>query len=194
MDLPWGDEKTVQFVTNVGLITSNGPHSQNVMAAEWTHMVSYSPGLIAVCIGPGKATAENIRATKQFGVNLAAFDQNVIASVSGSVSGKEIDKVAVLKDLGFMFYSGKKINALMVEGAALNVECKLVKQIPLGSHTMFVGEALEASASGKPPLAYCKGKYWALSDSIEKPSEVEIQKIQSTVTRHGKKAVATARN
>ena len=31
MDLPWGDEKTVQFVTNVGLITSDGQHGQNIV-------------------------------------------------------------------------------------------------------------------------------------------------------------------
>ena len=46
MDLPWGDEKTTKFVTNVGLITSNGPYGYNIIAAEWTHQVSYSPSLI----------------------------------------------------------------------------------------------------------------------------------------------------
>ncbi len=50
MDLPYGDIKTWKFATNVGLITSNGPVGHNIMAAEWTHMVSYSPGLIAVSI------------------------------------------------------------------------------------------------------------------------------------------------
>ncbi|MBI2110294.1 hypothetical protein HYT51_00760, partial [Candidatus Woesearchaeota archaeon] len=47
VDLPWGDPRTIKFVTNVGLITSTGPHGDNVMSAEWTHQVSYSPGLIA---------------------------------------------------------------------------------------------------------------------------------------------------
>ncbi len=50
MNLPWGDEKSNKFVTNVGLITSNGPYGHNIMAAEWTHHISYNPGLIAVCI------------------------------------------------------------------------------------------------------------------------------------------------
>ena len=54
MDLPWGDDCSKKFVTNVGLITSDGPHGPNIMACEWTHHVSYSPGLIAVCIGPEK--------------------------------------------------------------------------------------------------------------------------------------------
>ena len=63
--------RTVQFLTNVGLITSDGPYGPNVMAAEWTHHISYSPGLIAVNIRGRDTTAENIKDSKEFGVNLA---------------------------------------------------------------------------------------------------------------------------
>src|SRR3990167_3230647 len=145
MDLPWGNEKTTKFVTNVGLITSNGPYGYNIMAAEWTHQISYSPGLIMVNIGFDKATEENIKAGKEFGVSLAAEDQNVVSSVAGGSSGREVDKIAVLKELGVEFYKGKKINALMVKGASLNMECKLVESIKLGDHMAFVGEGGERS-------------------------------------------------
>jgi len=70
MDLAWGDEKTRQFITNVGLVTSRGPFGDNIMACEWTHHVSYSPGLVAVCIGPSKATHANIKSSKEFGSSL----------------------------------------------------------------------------------------------------------------------------
>lgn len=50
-----------KFITNVGLITSNGHFGTDVMACEWTHHISYRPGLIAVCIHPDKATHENIK-------------------------------------------------------------------------------------------------------------------------------------
>jgi hypothetical protein len=33
MDLLWNDRRTRQFVTNVGLITSDGPLGPNIMAA-----------------------------------------------------------------------------------------------------------------------------------------------------------------
>ena len=32
MDLVWGDEKTRQFITNVGLVTTSGPFGHNIMA------------------------------------------------------------------------------------------------------------------------------------------------------------------
>ena len=167
MDLPRGDDRTRQFVTNVGLITSNGPYGQNISADEWAHHVSYSPGMIAVCIHREDATHANIVKSKEFGVNLAAFDQNVLSSIAGGSSGKEIDKIRALKELGFKFFKGMKIKALMVEGAALSVECKLLKKIELGDHTMFVGKVAEIHPlSGKEPIIYHGGKYWKFGRKI----------------------------
>ena len=187
MNLPWGDERTKQFVTNVGLITSNGPYGYNIMAAEWTHHVSYKPGLIAVCINPNDATHANIAKTKEFGVNLCAYDQNVISSVAGGNSGKSVNKMEALKELGFKFFKAKKINVLMVEGASVQLECKLVKTLKLGDHTTFVGEVIEAYLlSGKAPIVYYNQKYWKIGDNIPKPAPEEIERINSVIEKHKK--------
>ena len=103
MDLPWNDERSNQFITNVGLITSDGPFGPNVMACEWTHHISYKPGLIAVSLGHTKATVENIRTSKEFGIILSATDQTILASVAGGDSRRYHNKIHTLKDLGFQF-------------------------------------------------------------------------------------------
>ncbi len=163
MDLELGSGK---FITNVGLITSNGRWGHNVMAAEWTHHISYSPGLVAVNIGPEDATTDNIMGSKEFGVNLAAENQNVLSSVSGRSTGKEVDKIAVLKELGFEFYKARKIDVLMIKGSALNAECKVVKHEEAGDHTMFVGEVVELLVDENiRPLAYHDGKYWKMTET-----------------------------
>jgi len=185
MDLPYGEDRTKQFVTNVGLITSNGPYGYDIMAAEWTHQVSYSPGLIAVCIGK-HVTKDNIKKTKEFGVNLAAFDQNVLASIAGSSSGKDVDKIAALREIGYKFFKAKKIDVFMVERAAMNAECKLFKTIKLGDHTMFVGEVIELYPAGKEPIVYHSGKYWKLDTNIEKPSQEERDKFKEVVEKYRK--------
>lgn len=186
MDLPWGDERTTKFVTNAGLITSDGPNGPNIMAAEWTHHISYSPGLIAVCIGHGKATNENIMATKEFGVNIAAADQTLMASIAGGSTGKKVDKIGVLKELGFKFYKGKSINTLMVEGAAMNAECNVLKVIELGDHTMFVGEVIEATATQKEPVVYHKTKFWKFGENVQMSAEKELERIKQLVEKFRK--------
>lgn len=188
MNIEWGSPAAHAFITNVGIITTTGPIGPNAMAAEWTHQISYSPGLIAVAISNhNHATAENIRATKEFGVNLASTEQNIASSISGSSTGKDVDKIAVLKELGFAFYTGKQITAPMLNEAALNVECKLVHEIKLGSHTLFVGEAVEVQVGAKEPLAFHAGKYWRLNTPIQKPSDAERTKMKAMVAAHVRK-------
>ena len=186
MDIPWGDER-LQAVTGVGLITSNGKHGHNIMAAEWTHHVSYSPGLMAVHIGPSKATAHNILETKQFGISIASEKQNVISSIAGGKTGKEYDKIGALKELGFSFYKAKKIDVLMVKGASTNIECRLVKEMPLGDHTMFVGEAVVISGTEEKPTIYHHGKYWKTGEQIMKPRQEELDIIRKLIEKHKKK-------
>ncbi len=187
MDLPWGDERTKKFVTNVGLITSKGPFGDDVMACEWTHHVSYSPGLIVVCIAPKDATHENIKQAKEFGVNICSADQSVLSSISGGYSGRYYNKIAALKELGFEFYQGKQIKTLMVNGAAMNAECRLVNEYSLGDHTMFVGEVVEASNnSDKEPLAYYNGRYWIMNTNVAKPSQEERERVRSIVEKFKK--------
>ncbi len=187
MDLPWGDEITDKFITNVGLVTSTGPFGHDAMACEWTHHVSYTPGLIVVCIRPNDATHENIKQTKEFGVSLCATDQSAMSSIAGGYSGKQYDKIKALKDLGFEFYEGKKIKALMVKGAAMNAECKLVNEYSLGDHTMFVGEVVDATNNpDKVPLAYHSRRYWIMDKNVVKPSQEERERVRNIVEKFKK--------
>jgi flavin reductase (DIM6/NTAB) family NADH-FMN oxidoreductase RutF len=179
MKLPWNDPRSNKFATTIGLITSNGPDGPNIMACEWTHHLSYDHGLIAVSLGPTKATVENIRASKEFGVNLCASDQSVLSSVAGGYSGSKYNKIDALKELGFQFYEASKIKTLMVKGASLNVECKLFQEITFGDHIMFIGEVLEAIHNPeKQSLIYHDGKYWSVQSSIKslKRNEKEYEK------------------
>lgn len=187
MHLQWNDRRTRQFITNVGLITSDGPYGPDVMTAEWTHHISYSPSLIAVNIRGQDATAHNIIESKEFGINLAGEEQNVVCSICGRYSGRHVDKVAVLKGMDLKFYNGNKIKTPMVSGCAMNAECKLQRYEEIGDHIMFVGEVLEITADENiKPLIYHNGKYWMLSENIEKPSADVLTKIEKLVEQFKK--------
>jgi 3-hydroxy-9,10-secoandrosta-1,3,5(10)-triene-9,17-dione monooxygenase reductase component len=188
MHLAWNDRRTRQFITNVGLITSNGPAGLDIMAAEWTHHISYSPSLIAINVRGHDATAENIQSSKEFGVNLAAADQNVVCSVAGRYSGGKIDKISLLKEAGLTnFYTAKSINGLMVKDAAMNAECKLMNQEELGDHIMFVGEVVEISADENiKPLIYHNGRYRNLGEDISKPSADVLAMIEKLAEKYNR--------
>jgi len=182
MNIDYGGEVAGRFVTNVGLISSFGKNGSNIMACEWTHLLSYSPGLVGVCIGKGKLTAENIRQNKQFGISIASVDQTEASSASGMPA--KINKIEMLKELGFEIKKGKKTSVVLVGGAALNIECELVKEIELGDHIMFVGEIVAAEVGKDEPLAYHKGRYWKMSEPLKKPSDEERVKFDRLVKKH----------
>ncbi|HLC79406.1 MAG TPA: flavin reductase family protein [archaeon] len=186
IDLKSKSEGANKFITNVGLITSTGPHGHNIMAAEWTFQISYDPGYIAVCIGHHKATRENISATKEFGVSIAAKGQNSLSSIAGGSSGRKVDKIGALKELGFEFFEANKIKPLLVKGAVLNLECSVEHEMPVGDHAMFIGKVLDGKVWDSEPLAYFAGKYYLLGNRVEKPPQEVLDKMDKIVKAHEK--------
>lgn len=187
MNIEWGSPEALKFVTNVGLITSHGPHSDNIMSAEWTHQISYAPGLIAICLTDSRKTLENIKETKVFGVNLASVDQNVLCSIAGGSHGDEVDKISVAKESGFKFYRGSKIPCLMVSGSSLNVECKVVETKVHGDHVMIIGEVLDVKLGEKDSLVYHQRKFWRLGDNIPWPDDKQREKLKGLIDRFRKR-------
>ena len=154
------------FTTGISLVTSFGPHGQNVMAAEWTMQISYKPMLIAVFIHEDSATFENIKKTKEFGINVSSEGQTMAVNIAGGYSRREIDKLKV-KD-SFEFLPSRKIKSPMIDGCIINAECKLVTMKKLGDHTMVVGKAVTILYDEtKKPLIYHSGRYFRIGSIIE---------------------------
>lgn len=187
MDLEWNDAKAGQYISNVGLITSNGPNGQNVMSAEWTHYLSYAPALMSVCIKPDHASHANIKESKEFGISLAASDQAMFASVCGGNTGAKVDKIKVLEELGFGFYDAETIGCLMVKGTTMNAEMKVVKEVEFGDHTMFVGEVQKITGDeNASSLIYHKGKFWKVGDPMEGPPQEKRDEIAALYEKYTK--------
>jgi len=135
------------------------------MAAEWTMQISYKPMLIAVFIHEDSATFENIKKTKEFGINVSSEVQTMAVNIAGGYSRREIDKLKV-KGI-FEFLPSRKIKSPMIAGCIVNVECKLVTMKKLGDHIMVVGKAVTISYDEtKKPLIYHSGRYFRIGSII----------------------------
>jgi len=154
------------FTTGISLVTSFGPHGQNIMAAEWTMQISYTPMLIAIFVHEGNPTFENIKKTKEFGINVASEDQTMSVNIAGGYSRTEINKLKI-KD-AFYTLPSRKISVPMIAGCTINAECKLVTMRKIGDHVMIVGKVVEISHNEtKKPLLYHLGRYFRIGSIIE---------------------------
>lgn len=177
-DLDYDAPGSKMFVTNASLITSDGPAGPNIMTAAWTHHISYNPPLVMVNVEPPDATLENILATKKFGVNLASELQNVISSVSGKYTGKKMNKIGLLEELGFKFFAGTETGVPLVSEAALSLELKLLKHEEMGDHVILIGEVLNSHVNEAAlPISYSGGKYWKRGENVPKPDQEFLDKI-----------------
>lgn len=184
MDLHWGSPETDKFIGIVGLITTDGPLGPNIASCEWTRLISYSPAIIAINTAPNDATTENIRQTKEFAAGIATTEQASLVNVAGGNTGKEINKIEALKELGYKFKNASAIKAPFVEGTALNLECKVIQELILGDHIMFIGEVVAAEKGEGEPLAYHQRLFYKLGKNLPKPTDQERERIKSIVAKY----------
>lgn len=185
MDVLEHDQLRNGILSQVGLITSQ--HSsgrRNIMAAEWTYQVSYSPGLFVVCIGAGKTTLENIFVDAHIGISFAAEDQGWVASLAGGSHGKAVDKVSALQELGVQFREHADTGAWTVMDSAAELILCVKTLTPTGDHTMVVGETVWAHSTSRQPLAYHQGKYWSLRGPLHKPAPERLEEIETSIKSH----------
>jgi flavin reductase (DIM6/NTAB) family NADH-FMN oxidoreductase RutF len=119
----------------IGTYSSDG--KPNMMNAAWGGIVSSKPPCISVSIREATLTYHNIKQSEAFTVNIPSEKYLKEADLVGMVSGKEYDK---FKMTGLTPDKSKLVNSPIVKEFPYSLECKLVREINLGSHTMFIGE------------------------------------------------------
>jgi len=130
--------QTILLPSPVLIIGTYGPDGRpDIMNAAWGGIASSKPPCISVSIREATLTYHNIKQTEAFTVNIPSEKYMKEADFAGVVSGRECDK---FKETGLTAEKSKLVNAPIVKEFPYALECKLIRQIDLGMHTMFIGE------------------------------------------------------
>jgi flavin reductase (DIM6/NTAB) family NADH-FMN oxidoreductase RutF len=119
----------------IGTYGSDG--TPNIMNAAWGGIVASRPPCISVSLREATLSYHNIKQTEAFTVNIPSEKYLREADLVGIISGKEGDK---FKKTRLTPEKSKLVNAPIVQEFPYTLECKLIKQVEIGSHTMFIGE------------------------------------------------------
>ncbi len=120
------------------IVGTYGPDGKpDIMNSAWGGIVCSKPPCISVSLREATLTYHNIKQNQAFSVNIPSDKYVREADLVGLVSGRDNDKFALT---GLTPEKSKLVNAPIVQEFPYALECKLVKQIELGSHTMFIGE------------------------------------------------------
>lgn len=143
---------------NSCLITSIGSHGKpNVMTVAWIIPVSVDPPLLAMSIRPDRHSHKLITESGEFIVNIPTFGMVQAVLICGRTSGKDHDK---FKEARLSRTTATKLKSPIIDECIAHLECKVVKTIQIGDHTLIVGEIIAAYAlKGVFDLVYAVKKF-----------------------------------
>lgn len=111
----------------------------NGMAVAWNTGLSSKPPLFGLLIAPKRLTHEMVEKAGEFSVNFLPAEKSEIIAIFGRVSGREMDKI---KEYNIELEPSVKINSPIIKDSYASYECKLHKIIPIGDHSLVIGEVL----------------------------------------------------
>ena len=120
------------------VIGSRAGERRNAMTANWAAQVSSDPKVLAVSVEKPALTHELIAEGRVFSVNV--LDREDRAIVRKFTKPVEVDGQTLN---GFPFHDGKT-GAPILDQAVAWVDCRLHSSVDLGSHTLFLGEVVDA--------------------------------------------------
>jgi len=159
MDRVLGGPQTWIYPMPVLLVGADVDGKPNFMAVAWGGIANGEPPMISVAIRHSRHTLKGIRQNLTFSVNIPSEDMVREADYCGLKSGAKVDKAEVC---GFKVFYGKVKSAPLIEQCPLNLGCKAVHMLNLGSHALIVGRIEETRAlescltDGKPDVSKMK--------------------------------------
>lgn len=135
----------------VSVITTDGPAGRAGMTASSVCSLSLEPLLLLVCLGNASRTLRAVRGNGRFAVNLLRDGQTGAAAVFAT------DRPAAEK---FATAGHDLVDGSPVLPQVLGwLTCRVYSAVPMGDHTIVVGEVLDLSRSPGAPLIWHAGRY-----------------------------------
>ncbi|HEB12157.1 MAG TPA: flavin reductase family protein [Actinobacteria bacterium] len=165
------------FPTPVVLVTTVDDNGRaNIITLAWVGIVCSNPLMISAAIRPNRHSHGLLKTTPELVVNVPTRDLVAKTDYCGCVSGRTTDKFAAT---GFTALSSQQIKPPMIQECPINLECRVVKTLSLGSHDVFISEVVlihvdeellndkgKADFTRTAPFSYIGMDYWALTDKI----------------------------
>jgi flavin reductase (DIM6/NTAB) family NADH-FMN oxidoreductase RutF/rubredoxin len=112
----------------------------NGQIANTVFQITSEPATLAVSINKQNLTHEFIQASNAFSVSILGQDAPIdFIGKFGFKSGRDMDK---LKGVNHQF--GSTQAPIITDYAVAYFECKVIKQLDVGTHTVFIGEVVAA--------------------------------------------------
>lgn len=154
------------FATGVTVITSTDGEAPAGTTASAVASLSMDPPMMLICLNRTSATHDVVANSRVFGVNILAQNQ---AGTAMQFARKGTDKFA---GVDWTEAAGK---VPWIDGALASIACRVVDTAAGGTHTVFMGEVLDAEAFPGEPLTYYRGRFGEIGQEAENKAYVALR-------------------
>lgn len=138
-------------VSGVSIVTTDGLHGRFGLTVSSMTSVSAGPPLLLVCVNRDAVPHDAIRGNGRFAINVLGGGQRRIA-----------DRFAGRGDDAYIFDANlwdMRDSLPRLRKAVAWFGCRLSSAMSIGSHSIFIGEVIEAHSSEQAPLLYTNRRY-----------------------------------
>jgi flavin reductase (DIM6/NTAB) family NADH-FMN oxidoreductase RutF len=160
----------------VVLVSCQAQGTANIITIAWCGVVCSKPPILSISIRPSRYSHDMISRAGDFVINIPSKGLLKKVDLCGVVSGRDKNKFELCK---FTKIRSSIVHSPMIKECSVNIECKLIKTLNLGTHDMFMGVVIKVHAdksvldekgrmdySRAMPIVYNQGEYWSLGKKI----------------------------
>lgn len=160
------------------LVSVGTMEKSNIITVAWTGTINTNPAMLYISVRKERFSYNIIKEQKEFVINLTNENLAYATDFCGVKSGKDIDKFEHLK---LTKVKANFVKCPIIKEAPVSIECKVISENDLGSHTMFIAEVKAINVDEQyidkdgsfdiskcKLIAYANGCYYSLGKKIGK--------------------------
>lgn len=160
------------------MVSCGTMEKSNIITVAWTGIINTNPAMVYISVRPTRYSYNLIKEQGEFVINLTTKDLARATDWCGVKSGAKVDK---FKEMNLHKEKASTLSCPMIKESPVSIECKVVEEKNLGSHTMFMAKVIainvdEKYIDGKGAfditkcdlIAYANGNYLSMGKKIGK--------------------------
>lgn len=161
-------------VVMVSMADGNGKF--NIITIAWAGTVCTNPPMVSISVRPERYSYSILKETGEFVINLTTKELAFATDFCGVKSGRDIDKFQALH---LTPLAADQVRAPLIAESPVNIECRVRRIMPLGSHDMFLADVAAVHADEKymdekhkfhlekaEPIVYSHGAYLSCGEQL----------------------------
>ncbi len=142
--ITWKPGTVLSPVPAVMVTTIGNEGRPNILTISWTGIVCSEPPMLSISVRPERHSFKLLRETGEFVVNIP--DRRIVKETDycGVASGRDCDK---FHETGLTAGRSATVKAPIINECPVNIECRVDREIELGSHCLFIARITNVQIS-----------------------------------------------